>query len=571
MVMQGGDDLVSRLERALARGSRLLALTQALQGALRPADVADVVTRAAGQALGTYFAGIAVVDPERRSLSYLSMHPLPAQTTTTWRVIPLQTPAPVAWVARTGQATFYESVEAAEQDFPGIAEHMVAAGTQAMAHLPLIAGDGRRLGVLALTFDSERALSPSTREFMSTVAGYTAQALERALLYEQKLTVAEALQGSVLPTQLPQLDGWQIVGRFHAGAIGTEVGGDWYDAFVVPSGCLVCVVGDATGHGLAAARVMSAVRNSLRAYAVISDGPADALTRLDRMLGQLEPETMATVLYLELDPVTGEGRLCQAGHPPPLLCRPDGAAYLAPEPDPPLGCLESLARHDHEVRLAPGEGLLLYTDGLVERRDEDLSHGLARLLATAEAATSEHAVRAEAIDLIVEKMIDSGSVGDDVCALLVRRDDHHVDRGRRHRSVDLAPLASSVSRARRLAHETLTTWGSARRRDDVVLVVSELVTNAIIHAGSALTLELELISGGDGDRVRVTVIDRSRHLPQRQQVEPDQIGGRGVLLVDLLADSWGSESAPSGKRVWAEFLLEPVCPARAFRSDVTRS
>ncbi len=266
-------ELVRRLERALARGTRLLAVTRGLQTALTPVDVADVLTRHIRAASGAFFTGIALVDDEARQLRYLSMSPLPKTTTAAWQIIPLDTDAPVADAVRTGQSHFLESIEQAEARFPGIGAHMTAAGTRAMAHLPLIASNGKALGTLAVSFAETRRISPHEREFLTTLAGYAAQAMERALLYEQQRSVAEVLQGAVLPTALPVLDGWQVDGRFQPAARGhggRAATGTTPSPF--PTVASACAVGDATGHGLAAARVMSSVRHALRAYAVLGRG-----------------------------------------------------------------------------------------------------------------------------------------------------------------------------------------------------------------------------------------------------------------------------------------------------------
>ncbi|MBK7621145.1 MAG: SpoIIE family protein phosphatase [Kineosporiaceae bacterium] len=547
-------DLVTRLERALDRGSRLLAITRGLQTALRPADVADVVTHHAREALGTFFAGIALVDPERRSMAYLSMSPLPEGTARAWQVIPMESTLPVTAAVRTGRSYFLQNRAEAEAEFPGIAAHMQTAGTHAMAHLPLIAGGGERLGTLALTFAAPRHMSAAEREFMTTIAGYTSQAIERSLLFEQKLTVAEALQGSVLPTRMPDIDGWQVVGRFEPGGVGMAVGGDWFDAFSLPDGRLVCVVGDATGHGLPAARVMSSVRNALRAYAVLGDGPAAVLTRLDDLLAALQPDSMATVLYLELDPRTGAGRLSLPGHPPPLRRALDGTSTVIDlEPDPPLGCRGIPPRGEHRFEVGPGEIVMLYTDGLVERRDEDICHGLNRLTSTltdvADRGTGIHQI----LDQLVATMLRGESPGDDVCAMLLHRGTPSGAVTRRQ--AYLQPQAVSVSAARTLARQALTEWGVTARRDEIVLAVSEMVTNAVTHAGTSLTLQFDLESDLEGTRVHVAVTDRNTNLPEHLLAAPVEEHGRGVHLVELLSDRWGTSPTPEGKRVWAEFDL----------------
>ncbi len=196
-------------------------------------------------------------------------------------------------------------------------------------------------------------------------------------------TVAETLQRSLLPDSLPELPGWSLYADYSPAA-GGDVGGDWYDVVQLPSGQVACVLGDVAGHGIMAAGTMGQLRHGLRAYLMETDSPAQVLMRLSRLVEQLLPQALATATVVVVDPATGVARVASAGHPPVCHVTSSGNAELvAVQPWPPLGVLPSGAVEgpsETEFALASGESVLLYSDGLVERRTEDIDAGLARLL-----------------------------------------------------------------------------------------------------------------------------------------------------------------------------------------------
>lgn len=379
------DLMVSELERSLTRGRQLLELNRALAPSMTPAEVADQVTRHLRRFLGVAVAAVAVRDADR--LRYLSVDPPSGDphpgndavgpAGLAHREVMLSTPCPQVAAQRGRRAIYHERIEAPSPHGPGVG---LGAGARADAHLPLLTDEGAVLGTLSLFWDTPQGMGEQDRGFLDTLAEHCTQALQRATLFQQKQTVAEALQSAVLPDTVPLLPGWELAVRYVPATRGIEVGGDWYDAFHLPDGRLAVAVGDATGHGLPAARVMGSLRNALRAYALLGEGPGAVLGRLDQLLASLAPEAMATVVYLEIDPVSGRGVWSSAGHPPPLwwsrdCTRLDDTVDI----DPPLGCLECLPATERPLHLRDGEGMLLYTDGLVERRGESISRGLRRL------------------------------------------------------------------------------------------------------------------------------------------------------------------------------------------------
>lgn len=230
-------------------------------------------------------------------------------------------------------------------------------------------------------------------------------------------TVAETLQRSMLP-DLPHVDGWRLHADY-APSVGGDVGGDWYDVVHLPTGEVACVLGDVAGHGIAAAGTMSQLRNGLRAYLVEERSPSAVLTRLSRLTAQLLPLALATATIAVVDPATGQVRVATAGHPPVCHVPAAGPARLVDvEPWPPLGVVQdgSSAPGERTFALEPGEALILYSDGLVERRAEEIDEGLARLLRV---AGGTHDATALCVKLMVECRDPDGD--DDATVLTISR------------------------------------------------------------------------------------------------------------------------------------------------------
>ena len=244
------------------------------------------------------------------------------------------------------------------------------------------------------------------------------------VLYNRHRTiaeVAETLQQSLLPDQLPQFEGWGLAARSRPASAG--VGGDWYDAVQVAEGKVLLAVGDVAGHGLAAASAMAQLRNCLRAYAVEDPDPARLLARLDRATATLSPEVIATVVIAVFEPDTGHVVLTSAGHPSPILRQGGHSHLLEIEPDPPLGVVALASAEGPlstaELTLAPGDALLLVSDGMFERREEAIDVSLSDLVGL----TDEALVQNADTDAVLESLLERApgtSIDDDVTLLLLR-------------------------------------------------------------------------------------------------------------------------------------------------------
>jgi PAS domain S-box-containing protein len=286
------------------------------------------------------------------------------------------------------------------------------------AALPLRYG-GRSLGVLELGFATPRELAEDERAFLVACAAQCAQALERARLYEQERDVAHALQRSLLAGAPPHDERFAVATYYAPGVQTLEVGGDWFDTFAVGSDRIGMVVGDVVGRGLEAATAMGQLRSALRALALAELGPARVLEHLDRFVMPVEAARYATVAYAELELGSGRLRFACAGHMPPVVVEPGAPPRLVWDGRSPalgayLGGMPP-ARGESEMTLRPGARLVLYTDGLVERRTRTIDAGLAQLLE--EIARRPGASVSELVAELSGALLDPESNDDDVCLL----------------------------------------------------------------------------------------------------------------------------------------------------------
>jgi serine phosphatase RsbU (regulator of sigma subunit) len=279
--------------------------------------------------------------------------------------------------------------------------------------VPLIA-DERPLGTISwINGETGRRFSSDDIPFAEDLARRAATAIDNALLHSELREVAERLQEAVRPAALPELPGWQLDAAYST-AGRASVGGDFYDVIPLSDGRVAFAVGDVMGRGVAAAAAMSQIRAALRALVAVDPDPRTVLTRLDLLYERFPSDQLVTLVYALADPELDQLSISSAGHPAPVIVRGGGTAELVRCPAGTILGVGSDRRQAVAVPFVAGDTLLLYTDGLLERRDEDLEVSEARLLATCRTLQSQS--RAERLDRLVAQLRDS-SRDDDVAVL----------------------------------------------------------------------------------------------------------------------------------------------------------
>jgi phosphoserine phosphatase RsbU/P len=288
-----------------------------------------------------------------------------------------------------------------------------AKGIQSMMGVPLVAG-GRVIGVLHVGSLDRREFTSQDTELLQMAADRAAVAVQSMTAQTDRIA-ATALQRSLLPSALPVVDGATMAARYVPGS--GVVGGDWYDVFSLPTGELCVVIGDVAGSGLHAAVIMGRMRSALRAYALETKDPAEALSRLDRKMQHFEPDALATVLYAVFDRSLDQMHISLAGHFPPVIARPGQPIEVADIPTGlMIGIVPNPPRLVTSVSVPPGTLLCFYTDGLIERPGELIDDGLARLCQAIPAGPPEVACAA-----VMAALVGSQSSRDDIALLIARR------------------------------------------------------------------------------------------------------------------------------------------------------
>jgi sigma-B regulation protein RsbU (phosphoserine phosphatase) len=256
------------------------------------------------------------------------------------------------------------------------------------------------------------------RRAASAVVEARAALMRQTMELAEEHRVKESLQRAVLPARLPSVAGVELAARYLPADMPSLVGGDWYDAFCLPDGSLAVATGDVVGHDLDAAATMGQVRNALRAYAFSEDAPAEVLARLNRLITGLGDNGLATALFGRVDPAQRMFRWACGGHPPPLLIGAAGARVLSCPPGVMLGAVPAARYADAHAAVEPDDLLVLYTDGLIERRDRDLDEGFAALLRAAADLGGRPA--ATVCAALVDRLLPNQEHEDDVCLLVLR-------------------------------------------------------------------------------------------------------------------------------------------------------
>ncbi|MFP1625914.1 SpoIIE family protein phosphatase [Streptomyces sp. 5K101] len=488
--------------------------------------------------------------------------------------LPLDTDYPASEVIRTGRAIYLPTPDDYRRRYPVTWPLARRFGRRSWAFLPLIVA-GRTIGAWMAAFRHPVAFTPDERSVLTTVARMLAQALARAGAAESERELSLGLQRTMMPTLGPGIPGMTVAARYVPTGGGLQVGGDWYDMIPLPSGRVALVIGDVQGHDVRAAGLMGQLRIALRAYASEGHRPDAVLSRASRFLhgvtdahesGDHGGPRFATCLYLEVEPSTGLVEIARAGHPDPAVVTSDGTVLLrATEGGLPLGIDPDTDYPTTRFLLEAGETLMICTDGLLETGGHDLDTGWARLRSVLEenagrpledlADTLVQAVHGPTSHYTTGPLADRRE--DDIAVLLLTREAGPARRPTRRTAMSVAQAQPErIAAARQQVRELLHDWAEEEQVDSAVLMVSEMVTNVLVHTDGDALLAAEVAHGEKGRRLRVEVTDPSDELPHKRRPGEMASSGRGLVLMEVLADAWGVDPRGEGKSIWFE-LYEP--------------
>ncbi|MFJ7064103.1 SpoIIE family protein phosphatase [Streptomyces sp. NPDC101115] len=529
----------------------------------------------------------------------------------------LDTDYPAAEVVRTGRAIYLPSPEEYARRFPMTWPLAQRFGRRSWAFVPLVVA-GRTMGAWMAAFKHPVAFTPDERSVLTTVARMLAQALARAGVAESERELSLGLQRAMMPVLGPGIPGIQVAARYVPTGGGLQVGGDWYDMIRLPGGSgagrIALVIGDVQGHDVRAAGLMGQLRIALRAYASEGHRPDAVLSRASRFLYGINDGTdraagpggtggvtgtggaagaggadavghggsgghgefgedpyggprFATCLYLEVDLETGTVDIARAGHPDPAVRMTDGTVLLRPTAGGlPLGIVPDTDYPTTRLTLQPGETLMICTDGLLETGGHDLDSGWERVRKLLESDDGEDL---EALaDRLVEAVHGPGShhtTGpladrreDDIAVLLLSRQGAAVREAPRRTMMTVAQAEPErIAAAREQTRQLLHDWNDGDQVDSAVLMVSEMVTNVLVHTDGDALLVAEVVCRDHTRRLRVEVADASDELPHKRHPGEMASSGRGLILMEMLAHRWGVDPRGEGKAIWFE-LEEPA-------------
>lgn len=486
--------------------------------------------------------------------------------------MPLDTDYPAAEVVRTGRAIYLPTPEEYRARFPATWPLAQRFGRESWAFLPLIVA-GRTMGAWMAAFTYPVSFTPDERSVLTTVARMLAQALARAGVAESERELSLGLQRTMMPVLGPAIPGMEVAARYVPTGGGLQVGGDWYDMIQLPGGRIALVIGDVQGHDVRAAGLMGQLRIALRAYASEGHRPDAVLSRASRFLygitdgaeGDHGAARFATCLYLEVDPATGTLDIARAGHPDPAIRMADGTVMLRPTAGGlPLGIVPDTDYPTTRLTLEPGETLMICTDGLLETGGHDLETGWTRIRTLLE----RHDTEGESLEVLADSLVQAvhgpgshhttGPLADrredDIAVLLLSRTGAPLRTTAARRTAMTVAQAEPerIAAARQHLRELLHDWAYPEQVDSAVLMVSEMLTNVLVHTDGDALLVAEAIGDHGKRRLRVEVADASDELPHRRRPGEMASSGRGLILMEMLAHEWGVDPRGEGKSIWFE-------------------
>jgi serine phosphatase RsbU (regulator of sigma subunit)/anti-sigma regulatory factor (Ser/Thr protein kinase) len=417
-------------------------------------------------------------------------------------------------------------------------------GIKSLLGVPLIV-EGELIGVLHVGSLRQRTFGQDDLAVLQMAAARAAPAIEHARLFaelEHQHGVSMVLQRSLLPKRLADVVGVSASARYLPAR--EEVGGDWYDVIELPRGRVGVAIGDVVGHGIGAAALMGRLQTALHSYAIEGHGPGRTLELVDRFVQSLNESAMATAAYAVFDTYTSALQYATAGHLPPIVISNSGARVLDVTPAPPLGAVPYGRCPEHELSLGSGEMLLLYTDGLVERRGVALSVGIEALAAAVRGARTPE----DACAFAVRQLVPPEGLRDDGAIVSIQ---NAVVPAELHVTLPAEP--KTLAHVRRI----LRRWLNDRGADEgdvaeMTIAVSEACANAIEHAYSPSPATFELHASARDGEIVITVRDAGRWRPPRGENR-----GRGLSIIVAAMDDVQIDRTAQGTQVVMRRRLAP--------------
>ena len=562
-----------RREADLRHASAVAQLDAALQAAESVSGIADALLASPLGSGGATVVAIGLLDAEENNVRFEFAGPVPVEFRDRYHTTTLDTPLVPIDVIKTGQRMVITDTLALAARYGHVVQE-TADSVRACVSQPLRGPDGSVIGSLGLLWPTPRDFYASELEMFARTAEMTQSALGRVRSAQREHRIAVDFQEHLLDLDRGSTVA-VVAAVYQPGGEAMRVGGDWY--LVAPlqgPGQIAVSVGDVVGHGLPAAIVMSRLRAAVSATALTGANPDAVLSSLDRYAAAVPGARCATVSYAVIDtgqPETGDGS-CSisyscAGHPYPLLVTPDQApVFLQAGRRPPIAAWEShLKPNTAEQELPAGSLLLLYTDGLIERPGETLDEGFARLQAAA-AYRADLSVGEFCAELL-DRMAPPGGYTDDVVLLAVRPN-HSTARS----FATVVPATpANIPEARHRLRDWLTGIAVDRRREaDILLATGEAVSNAIEHGSSGDSVSTVSIEAFvRGDTVTATVSDTGRWSGDSSASQRSLKGGRGLTMINGLADHVKTVRTAHGTRITLDFH-HAVFSGASLAEGVTR-
>ena len=522
----GQSTLVSSVSQS--RRSHLLSITDSALGYMSLEDMLSELLERIRSALEVDTAAVLLLDEDRGVLLARAARGLEEEVRQGVQV-PLARGF-AGRVAAEARPIVIEDLDHAEVVNPILRQK----GIRSMLGVPIHV-ERRVIGVMHIGTFVPRSFDEDDVTLLQLAADRAAHAIDNARISEQR-AVTEIMQRTLLPDALPEIPGLRFSAKYLPAGSGIKVGGDWYDVVQLTNGRVAFVIGDVVGRGVLAASVMAEIRTALRAYMALGHEPAQLVTMLNELLVSMGRSRGATLCILELDPEAEELEAVTAGHLPPLLVEPDGEALLLEQAHGlPVGVRTG---HDYQAFRHPfptGSRLLLYTDGLIERRGESIDDGFQRLTVAAQAAA--RGTDSSFADRVYRALIDETPLPDDIALLSIESValEDQLEMTLAARPNVLGGLRNTLGRWLRAA------GAGESELFDVTLSASEAATNAIEHAYGAREATFTVRCERHGQDVTVAVSDDGRWRTARHQR-----GGRGLHIMRSLLDSVTVESDRPG-------------------------